>query len=127
MSTEETPIEPIEPIPVFFPIVNRTAIYLKRKMPFYDWLVSVNEDNALYDNLPEEASLYLIASTVSEKEFDTWLEHSYLEIFENELNEWYTDPQIWPADRNLEIFKEWFELSYCDIVWDLGKRDLQRN
>lgn len=34
-------------------------------------------------------------------------------------SEWYTDPSLWPAERDWETFKGCFDVEFIDIAWDL--------
>ena len=42
-------------------------------------------------------------------------------MFEEELNSWYTDPSMWPADLSPSKFKEFFTILTTTMVYDLGK------
>jgi len=42
-------------------------------------------------------------------------------IFEEELNGWMRDPDVWPRRRTLKVFLDWFEVEVCDLVVDLGR------
>ena len=39
-------------------------------------------------------------------------------MFENELNDWYTDEKLWPTNRIFKMFKEWFEIEIHICVFD---------
>ena len=41
----------MEPIPVFFENVNRTALVIKPNKPYFDWLNSI-------ENLPDDPEIY---------------------------------------------------------------------
>lgn len=49
----------------------------------------------------------------------TWIREHCDTFFEIQLNEWYTDPSLWPAERGWETFSAWFEVEFIDIAWDL--------
>jgi len=44
---------------------------------------------------------------------------AYLEVFENELYGWHTDESEWPANRDLETFRQWFTIELHSVVEDL--------
>jgi hypothetical protein len=49
------------------------------------------------------------------------------EIFEFVLWEWYTEPSAWPPVRDLEVFREWFDVETHCIVVDLGNDLIERD
>ena len=63
--------------------------------------------------------MYLIPEFETNEEAWRWIEENAVEIFTHQVNEWYTDPQLWPARRDWKALKEWFELEYVEIAWDL--------
>ena len=42
-------------------------------------------------------------------------------MFEEELNSWYTDPDMWPKDLSFKTFKKFFTVHVSTMVFDLGK------
>jgi hypothetical protein len=40
-------------------------------------------------------------------------------VFELELDGWHTDESVWPQNRTLAMFKEWFHIELHSIVEDL--------
>lgn len=109
-------------------MLNRAALILRYKQPFVDWinasdpspaspLVTVTEVNL-------EHTVYLI-EVEDEEELASWLRHHHNEIFEEELSGWYTDPKTWPADRSLEVLKEWCTLELHTVVLDFGDSPIE--
>ena len=47
------------------------------------------------------------------------------ELFEEELNGWYTDPALWPRDRSLTTLREWCSSELHTIVVDAGESPLE--
>jgi hypothetical protein len=47
------------------------------------------------------------------------------ELFEQELNGWYTDPAPWPRDRSLEMLKEWCSFELHSVVVNTGESPLE--
>ena len=39
------------------------------------------------------------------------------------LVDWYTDESLWPKKRSLKMFREWFDIQYHSMVWDLAVRE----
>ena len=47
-------------------------------------------------------------------------------IFENELKNIYTDETLWPSDRTLKMFKEWFDVEYHSPVFDTVEEPIRK-
>lgn len=41
-------------------------------------------------------------------------------FFEHILEAWILDESAWPQKRTLKMFREWFDVEYSSIVWDMG-------
>jgi len=48
-------------------------------------------------------------------------------MFEEELNSWHTDLDMWPKDRSFEIFKSFFTIRVTTMVYDLGKKPIEKD
>lgn len=108
----------MEPVPYYFESIDRNAIIVKPKKPFFEWLNSVfPEDNAYHDK--DENSIYLIREMDSNEEIRNWLKKNFGKLFENELNDWYTDEDKWPQHRTYKMFSEWFDVEIHSMVLDL--------
>lgn len=51
---------------------------------------------------------------------ETALASLYADVFELELEAWYTDESAWPSPRTLAMFREWFKVEFHTLVMDLG-------
>ena len=45
-------------------------------------------------------------------------------LFEHALNGWVQDETLWPGNLTLKMFREWFEVEYRSMVWDMGHEPL---
>lgn len=103
-------------------MLNRAVLILRYKQPLVDWinaadpapgqqitLVDVNDDSAAY-----------LVEVEDEQEFAEWLELNWEVLFEEQLEEWYTDPSLWPQDRSLALFREWCAFELHTLVHDTG-------
>ena len=72
----------------------------------------------------DDSPAYLIHDYACE-EFDSWLEANYIVLFENLLNEWYTDPALWPQERTLKLLKTWCDLEVHSMVLDCVDEPLE--
>lgn len=108
----------MEPIPYFYESINRNAIVIKPKKPFFDWL------NYLYPESPvnekEEANIYLIKEKDSNEAIEKWLSRSFDQLFQNELNDW-------PQKRTYKLFKEWFDFEIHSMVLDLEETEITKD
>jgi hypothetical protein len=60
-----------------------------------------------------------------EDELARWLARHHRELFEEELNGWYTDPALWPRDRSLKMLQEWCSFELHTVVVDTGDSPLE--
>ena len=101
---------------------NRTAILVLANQPFVDWLnrVEPGQTDHTLEDVRRDSTVYLFPDTNNELGLEALLGDVFDEIFEAELEGWYTDPAIWPSDRSLENFKRWFTYTYHSMVVDLS-------
>lgn len=50
---------------------------------------------------------------------DDWLSLNW-ELFKWRLNDWHTDPTLWPQSRTQAMFRDWFEVELAESVVDLA-------
>ncbi len=109
-------------IPFFYESINRNAIVVKPKQPLYDWI------NALYPQSPvlakEEGTVYLIRERDNNEIIERWIKRNFDKIFLNELNDWHTDENDWPAKRTYKMFQEWFEVEIHSFIIDLEDMEI---
>lgn len=79
-------------------------------------LADVNEDRTVY--------LVSDATVDSPDSFRRWLRRNYKALFEMELEGWYTDPDLWPANRSFAVFFAWFEVEYHSVIVDLVGKEI---
>lgn len=111
-------------------VVNRNALMLRYQDPAIRW---INEADPSPDgheittaDVNEERTVYLIDDRVGEdpRALERWLRKNYAELFERELEDWYTDPKLWPQDRSLALFRAWFNVELHTVLIDLGADEL---
>lgn len=112
----------MEPIPVFYEFIDRNAIVVKGKKPFMDWINSVFPDNRL--TVFEDGNIYLVGEKDDNDQVKKWLQKNFDKIFQNELNDWCTDPDEWPKKRTFNLFKEWFEFEIHGMVLDIEDKQI---
>ncbi len=102
-------------------MVNRSAIILKYKEPFIEWVNNSDPFNddpriAMHD-ANSDCTVYLIREEDAEN-LDEWVSLNYKQLFESELEDWYTDESLWPKKRNRLLFNEWFSVECHSMILD---------
>jgi len=106
--------------------IDRSLIVVKPKQPFLDWAQTVDYQEGLtLEQVREDATAYLIPEPWDKDEQAEILKWCYEFIFEAELESWYTDPDLWPQHRDLETFREWFDVEFHSLVFDLCDEPIQ--
>ena len=108
--------------------VNRTAVMLYPKQPFYDWLASVFPDHQGLNpkDLRMEPTLLLVAPVFSVEEGIEAIMTNWRQHFTSELYGWVTDESKWPKRLTKQLFLTWFDLMVCSEVCDLSDLPLER-
>jgi hypothetical protein len=107
----------MQPIEVFFENVRRSAIVLKPKQPFKDWLISMDPAEKNYE-LAKESDIYLLPDFEYDKQVENWLKKNFDQIFCDQMNNWYMDETVWVKNRTFKLFKDWFDYSIHTMIWD---------
>jgi hypothetical protein len=119
---------------VYFPDINRTAIIVKLKKPFIDWVLYTSKEHdgkdcVLEGEIPTEGfdskRIYLMPVFDENDDFEKYLKKHYRDIFEHELCGWYLDTAWWPQDRSWKVFQEWFDCEMHSMVYDMSDEDLE--
>jgi hypothetical protein len=101
--------------------VNRNCLIVTPIQGYIDWARSMPDatpDLRVVD--PEEPGhAYLIPEQDSGP--DKWLKRNYQAIFEEELEAWCLDADLWPKGRSYKAFQAFFEVRFFSMVMDLGK------
>lgn len=97
---------------------------IKPKQPYIDWANSFDDGGPILslEDARQEGNAYLIDEGDN---FIKFVEKHYQRIFEEELDGWMTDPDEWPQKRTLKMFKEWFDVEICEMVYDLSNKRLE--
>ena len=105
-------------------MINRAAVLLRYREPAVRW-INEADPYAEYsgiglENVNRERTVYLIRDEDADDEevFQRWLSSSYKMLFENELSGWYTDERLWPENRTMSLFREWFDVECHTVIED---------
>lgn len=114
----------MEEIPYYFDSVQRSAVVVVPKAPFYEWLISLEESN---NDIPRtESDIYLIPDMEWKEDAEEWLKENFDGLFEDQLNNWYTNEDAWPAERSWEIFQAWFDYQIHVSVSDVEEGPIEK-
>jgi hypothetical protein len=115
----------MEPIPYFLESIDRNAIIVRPKKPFYNWVNSVfPEDEPVTEK--EENNIYLVQEMDSNEDVLRWIQFNFEMIFSNELNDWYSNEGKWPSNRTYKIFSEWFDIEINSMILDLEEYEITK-
>jgi|SRR4030042_1678407 hypothetical protein len=115
-----------EPMQYFYDTIDRNAIMVRPKKPFYDWANSVfPADEPKIAN--DDNNIYLIKEMENNEAILKWIKKNYENIFMNELNDWCTDEEMWPKNRTYKMFSEWFDIEICSMILDLEDFPVTKN
>jgi len=107
-------------------VLNRTVLILISKQPFLDWL-NAAEQNPLsltLEMLRIDNDTFLIPQFDDPHDAVKWAEDRWSVLFDSILFDWITEESMWPENRSLEMFLEWFNIDVHSMVWDLAKESL---
>ena len=100
--------------------INRSLIVVMPKQPFLDWLLSVDPDHQLdLEEISDDPTAYLIPECGTDEEREQIIDWCADFLFEQELWSWYTDEDLWPVRRDAQTFREWFEVKFHSLVFDV--------
>jgi hypothetical protein len=111
--------------------INRGAVIIKYKQPYVDWARAVGPNPmpsySLADANEHDGEMFLVPTYESlldpvdgHEDAVKWVEKRWKVFFEHFLEEWMLDDELWPKKRTLKMFREWFEVDYRSVVWDMG-------
>jgi len=83
-------------------VINRTAISIVGARPYVEWTERTDADI-------NKGTLTVARS----------------QLFEFQLSAWTEDESLWPADRDLKRFREWFRVDIHNVVVDAGDNDIE--
>lgn len=107
-------------------MLNRSAVVVRYRQPFVDW---INRADPARDGgmtlleANEDPTIYLVEAE-TRQEFERWLRLNHEPIFEELLEDWYEDQDLWPPDRTLETLKLWCSFAFHTTVYDTGETPL---
>ena len=114
-----------------YPLVNRCAIAVTPKSPFWDWVNETSKE-IFEDPIVEkttDSNLYLLPDYELESDMtqaiQNFVKEHYREIFVSELEAWNMDPTTFP-EITFDRFEQWFSISSHTMIFDMVKKPLRR-
>lgn len=113
--------------------LNRGLVIIRYKQPYVDWvkmagdapmeisLQQANDDGDSFLLPTYESQIDPVDGT---EDAIKWVEKRWRMFFEHILESWILDEAEWPQKRSLKMFREWFDIEYKSIVWDMGTEPL---
>lgn len=102
--------------------IDRIIVVIKPTQTFVDWINQhgpADEEKISYDEVRTDCTSYLIPPFEDIVDAEQFMATIYQDIFENELEGWYLDASLWPTNRTYQVFKEWIDIEYHSMVYDL--------
>ena len=108
--------------------INRHLLTLAPRQAFLDWLMAVDPnppEGLTIAQLRDDREAFLIPDDAAggTEQAVEWVGKHWRMFFEHCLNAWITDEQLWPKITR-KMFREWFDVEYHSMVWDLGTESL---
>jgi hypothetical protein len=106
-------------------ITNRSIVNLFPTNNFLQWLKYIRESEYKISLSELEPISFMIEDFDSKEEFIDWLKRNFQILFEIRLNYSCIDNTLWPENRTFEVFTEWFEIRFTNLILDLKNNPLE--
>jgi hypothetical protein len=110
-------------------VINRTAVTITGAQPYADWTRRTDADFAKGSITVARAktygTAYLLPELELEEDVQEWVEENASWLFEFQLAAWTEDVAVWPADRTLALFREWFRVDIHSVVVDVADDEIE--
>lgn len=102
-------------------MINRSAVLIRLKSPFIDWINECDpadqREKLTLEEANEDRTIYLIEEEEAEH-VDQWIAMNFMQVFECELEDWIADPELWPRKITKEMFHEWCDVECHSVIVD---------
>ena len=107
-------------------MLNRSAIVVKPRQPFLDWLYSADPTShrLTLRDLTRDPTIYLIPECDTEEDVHEVLRELCEEIFVEQLAGRFRDEATWPRDLGFDVFSRWFGFQHHSMLVDLSDEPL---
>jgi hypothetical protein len=107
--------------------LNRSAMQLIYNQPFLDWVNSVDPSQSqdlTLEELSDDNDIFMIPDFDDLIDMEKWIEKRWHVFFDSMLFDWQTDEATWPKNRTYKMFRDWFEIKFHSLVWDMANEPL---
>lgn len=113
--------------------LNRGLVVIRYKQPYIDWVKTAGDApmEISLQQANDDGDSFLLPTYESQidpvdgtEDAIRWVEKRWRMFFEHILESWILDEAEWPQKRSLKMFREWFDIEYRSIVWDMGTEPL---
>jgi len=100
--------------------VHRNVAIVKLKESFLWWLKAIQHPDAdmTAEDLNQCCTALLIPDFGLDEDSRAYIYSHYQAIFESELEFWHQDEAVFPKQRDLKMFEEWFDIEIYTTVLD---------
>ncbi len=102
--------------------INRYAIIIKPKSPFFDWINKVEPEDPIFES--SESNIYLVSEEIDD--LKGWLKRNYNKFFMFELENEILEKKNWPQNRNFKMFNQWFDVEISTMIYDLENNPIYK-
>ena len=108
--------------------INRSAVVIKPKQPFVDWLNSIPDEDIDFtlERISEDNITFLIPLYDDPRDAKNYIRKRFKRIFEWELFGWIVTKELWPKKRTWEMFQEWFSIEINSEIFDLVDGEIEK-
>src|SRR3954451_16852112 len=100
-------------------LCNRTAVSLVAEAPFAEWTrandADANKGALTVAGVRPYGTVVLLPEFELEEDVQEWVEENASWLFEFQLASWTDDESTWPANRDLNTFREWFRVDIHSV------------
>lgn len=113
--------------------LNRGLVVIRYKQAYVDWVKTAGDTpmEISLEQANDDGESFLLPTYESQidpidgtEAAIKWVEKRWRIFFEHILESWILDEAEWPQKRSLKMFREWFDIEYKSIVWDMGTEPL---
>ena len=103
--------------------LNNSLMVVTPRMPFATWAGALEsrEDVPEVGAVSEDGTAYLVPQVREVEDEDRILDQLHQRVFENELSVIVKDSKLWPPQRDLDTFLEWFDVFFHPAIFDLSE------
>ena len=98
-------------------MLNRSAVVVRYREAFRDWLRSIGVAEEEFDDHCDK-SIYLVTECEYPEDREEILRESAGAIFYEEVSAWHLDSEQDPDFTDFSLFQSWFETEFFDMVTD---------